>query len=124
MTLNSSSLDGVNILVTGGTGSFGQAFISRLFAAHKPARVVVFSRDELKQYEMQQKFNAAGAALLHRRRARPRAARPRAARRRRTSIHAAALKQVPAAEYNPIECIKTNVIGAENVIDAVHRSAA
>ena len=117
MTLNSSSLDGVNILVTGGTGSFGQAFISRLFAAHKPARVVVFSRDELKQYEMQQKFNQPELRYFIGD-VRDRERLDRALRGVDVVIHAAALKQVPAAEYNPIECIKTNVIGAENIINA------
>jgi UDP-N-acetylglucosamine 4,6-dehydratase len=117
MSSNSSSLDGANILVTGGTGSFGQAFISRLFAAHKPARVVVFSRDELKQYEMQQKFTQPELRYFIGD-VRDRERLDRALRGVDVVIHAAALKQVPAAEYNPIECIKTNVIGAENIINA------
>ena len=114
------------ILVTGGTGSFGKAFVSR---ADRPrrrsSRVVIFSRDELKQYEMAAVASADKArahALLHRRRARPaRGSRWRCA----TStivIHAAALKQVPAAEYNPFECIHTNVLGAENVVRAALRN--
>jgi UDP-N-acetylglucosamine 4,6-dehydratase len=117
MSSNSSSLDGANILVTGGTGSFGQAFISRLFAVHKPARVVVFSRDELKQYEMQQKFTQPELRFFIGD-VRDRERLDRALRGVDVVIHAAALKQVPAAEYNPIECIKTNVIGAENIINA------
>ncbi len=118
MTLNSnSSLDGVNILVTGGTGSFGQAFIRRLFADHRPARVVVFSRDELKQYEMQQSFTAPELRFFIGD-VRDCERLNRALNGIDIVVHAAALKQVPAAEYNPIECIKTNVIGAENVINA------
>ena len=117
MSSTSSSLDGANILVTGGTGSFGQAFISRLFAHHKPGRVVVFSRDELKQYEMQQKFTQPQLRFFIGD-VRDRERLDRALRGVDVVIHAAALKQVPAAEYNPIECIKTNVIGAENIINA------
>jgi UDP-N-acetylglucosamine 4,6-dehydratase len=117
MSSNSSSLDGANILVTGGTGSFGQAFISRLFAAQRPARVVVFSRDEQKQYEMEQKFTQSQLRFFIGD-VRDRERLDRALRGVDVVIHAAALKQVPAAEYNPIECIKTNVIGAENIINA------
>ncbi len=117
MSSSSSSLDGANILVTGGTGSFGQAFIRRLFTHHKPARVVVFSRDELKQYEMQQKFTQPQLRFFIGD-VRDRERLDRALRGVDVVIHAAALKQVPAAEYNPIECIKTNVIGAENIINA------
>lgn len=105
------------ILITGGTGSFGKQFIRTLLANYQPSRVVVFSRDELKQFEMQQEFNAPcmryflgdvrDAARLK-----------QAMRGIHFVIHAAALKQVPAAEYNPTECIRTNVNGAENVINA------
>ena len=117
MSSTSSSLDGANILVTGGTGSFGQAFIGRLFAHHRPGRVVVFSRDELKQYEMQQRFTQPQLRFFIGD-VRDRERLDRALRGVDVVIHAAALKQVPAAEYNPIECIKTNVIGAENIINA------
>ena len=106
-----------SILITGGTGSFGHQYVQTLLANYKPARLIIFSRDELTQYEMAQRFNApcmryflgdvrdssrlmqamSGVDLV---------------------IHAAALKQVPAAEYNPMECIKTNIYGAENVIRA------
>jgi UDP-N-acetylglucosamine 4,6-dehydratase/5-epimerase len=106
-----------SILVTGGTGSFGQQFVKTLLNEFKPARIVVFSRDELKQYEMAQKFNAPcmryflgdvrDAARLR-----------RAFEGIDIVIHAAALKQVPAAEYNPFEYIKTNVLGAQNVVEA------
>ena len=106
-----------SILITGGTGSFGQKFIQVLLERFKPARVVVFSRDELKQYEMAQRFDqpcmryflgdVRDPARLH-----------RALEGVDIVVHAAALKQVPAAEYNPFECIKTNVLGAQNLIDA------
>jgi UDP-N-acetylglucosamine 4,6-dehydratase len=106
-----------SILITGGTGSFGHRYVKTLLGHYKPARLVVFSRDELKQYEMQQRFNASCMRwfigdvrdpdrLMQ------------AMRGVDYVIHAAALKQVPAAEYNPMECIKTNVHGAENVIRA------
>lgn len=109
--------DNKSILITGGTGSFGNSFIRNLLAHHKPSRVVVFSRDELKQFEMQQVLNAPcmryflgdvrdGERLKQ------------AMRGIDYVIHAAALKQVPAAEYNPTECIRTNVDGAQNVINA------
>jgi UDP-N-acetylglucosamine 4,6-dehydratase len=109
--------DNKSILITGGTGSFGHQFIKTLLENYKPRRVVVFSRDELKQFEMQQLYNSPvmryfigdvrdGERLMH------------AMRDIDYVVHAAALKQVPAAEYNPIECIKTNIYGAENVIKA------
>ncbi len=106
-----------SILITGGTGSFGRKFIRTLLAQHKPRRVVVFSRDELKQYEMQQEFDAPCMRyFLGDVRDRERLA--QAVRGVDFVVHAAALKQVPAAEYNPTECIRTNVNGAENVIHA------
>jgi UDP-N-acetylglucosamine 4,6-dehydratase len=111
------SLDGASILVTGGTGSFGQAFVRLLLDEHKPSRVVVYSRDELKQHEMAQRFNQKELRyFIGDVRDLPRL--ERALRGIDYIVHAAALKQVPAAEYNPIECIKTNVFGAENVINA------
>lgn len=109
--------DNKSILVTGGTGSFGKQFIKTLLSRYKPRRVAVFSRDELKQFEMQQQFNAPvmryfigdvrDAERL-----------TQAMRNVDYVVHAAALKQVPAAEYNPMECIKTNIHGAQNVITA------
>jgi UDP-N-acetylglucosamine 4,6-dehydratase len=109
--------DGKATLVTGGTGSFGRQFVKTLLQRYQPRRLIVYSRDELKQFEMQREFNQPcmryfigdvrdsdrlvqalnGVDLV---------------------IHAAALKQVPAAEYNPMECIKTNIHGAQNVIHA------
>ena len=117
MTDNSFSLDGASILVTGGTGSFGQAFVRLLLERQKPGRVVVYSRDELKQHEMAQRFNQKELRyFIGDVRDLPRL--ERALKGVDFVVHAAALKQVPAAEYNPIECIKTNVFGAENVINA------
>ncbi len=109
--------DGKAILITGGTGSFGQRFVARLLADYKPRKVAVYSRDELKQYEMQQELNApAMRYFLGDVRDGPRLV--QAMQGMDYVIHAAALKQVPAAEYNPMECIKTNIHGAENVIHA------
>jgi len=109
--------DNKSVLITGGTGSFGKAFIRELLARHKPARVVVFSRDELKQFDMQQEFSdPAMRFFLGDVRDKERLI--QAMRGVDYVIHAAALKQVPAAEYNPMECIKTNIHGAENVIHA------
>ena len=110
-------LDGKAILITGGTGSFGRRFIATVLERYKPRKVIVYSRDELKQYEMAQVFTAdcmrffIGDVRDH----------PRLRQAMDGVdfvVHAAALKQVPVAEYNPMECIKTNVHGAENVINA------
>jgi UDP-N-acetylglucosamine 4,6-dehydratase len=109
--------DDKSILITGGTGSFGKAFIRELLKRYKPARVVVFSRDELKQFDMQQEFtHSAMRFFLGDVRDKERLV--QAMRGVDYVVHAAALKQVPAAEYNPMECIKTNIYGAENVIHA------
>lgn len=110
-----------SLLITGGTGSFGQAFVKTVLERFPDVkRLVIFSRDELKQFEMAQEFPAFVHQALryfigdvrdvHRLR--------RAMEGIDIVIHAAALKQVPAAEYNPFECIKTNVLGAQNVIEA------
>jgi UDP-N-acetylglucosamine 4,6-dehydratase/5-epimerase len=117
VTASTSSLDGASILVTGGTGSFGQVFVRRLFAEHRPDRLVVYSRDELKQFEMSQRFSHSALRFFIGD-VRDLARLERALKGIDLVVHAAALKQVPAAEYNPIECIKTNVIGAENVVNA------
>lgn len=109
--------NGKSIFISGGTGSFGRMFIHTLLERYRPKRVVVFSRDELKQYEMQQEFTDAcmrfflgdvrDAERLH-----------QGMRGIDYVVHAAALKHVPAAEYNPTEFIRTNVNGAENIIAA------
>lgn len=109
--------DGKSILVTGGTGSFGKQLIRTILERHKPRRVVVYSRDELKQFEMQQAFDSPCMRFfIGDVRDLPRLR--QAMRGIDFVVHAAALKQVPAAEYNPMECIKTNIHGAENVITA------
>lgn len=113
-------LNGTSILITGGTGSFGKKFVQTVLERYKPRRLIVFSRDELKQWEMQQTFSmeqypcmryflgdVRDEARLH-----------RAFQGVDYVIHAAALKQVPAAEYNPFEAIKTNVLGAQNIVEA------
>jgi UDP-N-acetylglucosamine 4,6-dehydratase len=106
-----------SLLITGGTGSFGRQYVRTLLERYRPRRLVIFSRDELKQFEMQQEFPQDcmrfflgdvrdGDRVI------------RAMNGVDYVIHAAALKQVPAAEYNPMECVKTNIHGAQNVIDA------
>lgn len=114
-------LNNANILITGGTGSFGKAFVKTILERYPAVkRLVVFSRDELKQFEMSQEFPESKFPTLRyfigdvRDPDRLR----RAMEGIDVVIHAAALKQVPAAEYNPFECIKTNVLGAQNVIEA------
>ena len=112
-------LNGKNILITGGTGSFGKKCTEIILNRYKPKRLIIFSRDELKQFEMAQQFpdskyncmryfigDVRDKERLH-----------RAFRNVDCVIHAAALKQVPAAEYNPFEAVKTNVLGAQNVIN-------
>ena len=109
--------DDKSILITGGTGSFGRQYVKTLLVRYRPKRLIVYSRDELKQFEMEQNFHADCMRYFI----------GDVRDRDRLSfamdgvdfvVHAAALKQVPAAEYNPMECIKTNVHGAENVIHA------
>ena len=113
-------LNDKTILVTGGTGSFGKKFIKMVLKRYKPRKLIVFSRDELKQFEMQQKvgFQEYPCIRYFLGDVRDKARLVRAFRNVDYVVHAAALKQVPAAEYNPQECIKTNVIGAMNIIDA------
>lgn len=114
-------LDNTSILITGGTGSFGKAFVKTLLERHPGVRrIVVFSRDELKQYEMAQLFPERKYPCMRYFIGDVRDAQrlQRALEGVDVVVHAAALKQVPAAEYNPFECIKTNVLGAQNVIDA------
>jgi len=106
-----------NILITGGTGSFGKKYTEIILSKYKPNKIIIYSRDELKQYEMGQEFTHPsmryfigdvrdGARLKE------------AMHEVDFVIHAAALKHVPVAEYNPMECIKTNIDGAQNVIEA------
>jgi UDP-N-acetylglucosamine 4,6-dehydratase len=110
-------LDDTTILITGGTGSFGRQCVKTLLATCKPKKIIVFSRDELKQYEMQREYpNKCMRFFIGDVRDRQRLM--MAMRGVDYVIHAAALKQVSAAEYNPIECIKTNIYGAQNVIEA------
>jgi UDP-N-acetylglucosamine 4,6-dehydratase len=106
-----------SILITGGTGSFGKHYVKTLLEKYEPKRIVIFSRDELKQFEMQQTFNA-NCMRYFIGDVRDKERLIEAMRGIDFVIHAAALKQVPAAEYNPMECIKTNINGAENVIQA------
>ena len=113
-------LDNKTILITGGTGSFGKKFTETVLTQFKPQKVIVYSRDELKQFEMQQVWKDDGITpiryFIGDVRDLPRLV--RAMEGVDIVIHAAALKQVPATEYNPFEAVKTNVIGAQNVIDA------
>jgi UDP-N-acetylglucosamine 4,6-dehydratase/5-epimerase len=106
-----------NILITGGTGSFGRCCVNTILNRFQPNRLIVFSRDELKQFEMQQEVNAPCMRYFLGD-VRDRTRLSEALSGVDYVIHAAALKQVEAAEYNPIECIKTNIHGAENVINA------
>lgn len=114
--MQNGELNGKTILVTGGTGSFGKKFVEVVLKRYKPAKLIIFSRDELKQVEMKRVFDhpslryfigdVRDESRLH-----------RAFHNVDIVVHAAALKHVPVAEYNPFEAVKTNVIGAENVIN-------
>ncbi len=114
------NLEHSSILITGGTGSFGKAFVEKLVKDFNPKKIVIYSRDELKQYEMEQFLSQYAPHpvrfLIGDVRDRDRL--NLALRGIDIIIHAAALKQVPAAEYNPMECIRTNVMGAENIVRA------
>lgn len=110
-------LNDKSILITGGTGSFGRQFVRTVLRDYKPKRLIIYSRDEVKQFEMQQEFDQPCLRYF--------LGDVRDAQRLIQAmhgvdlvVHAAALKQIPAAEYNPMECIKTNVYGAENIIQA------
>ncbi len=109
--------DGKSILVTGGTGSFGRKFVDTLLNRFNPARVVVYSRDELKQYEMEHDLKDSRMRFFIGD-VRDKERLIVAMKGVDLVVHAAALKQVPAAEYNPMECIKTNILGGQNVIEA------
>ena len=105
------------ILITGGTGSFGKKFTQTILEKYNPKKIIIFSRDELKQFEMQQTFND-NCMRYFIGDVRDLARLEEATDGVDYVIHAAAMKQVPASEYNPMECIKTNIYGAENVIKA------
>ena len=113
-------LDSTKILITGGTGSFGKALLRELLTNKKVERIVIYSRDELKQWELKQKYPESKYPNLRffLGDVRDFSRLKRALENVNTVVHAAALKQVPAAEYNPMEFVKTNVLGAENVIQA------
>jgi UDP-N-acetylglucosamine 4,6-dehydratase/5-epimerase len=113
-----SVLSGSSILVTGGTGSFGKAFIRELLENHDPRRIVIYSRDELKQYECRQMFNDDLRLRWFIGDIRDLPRLNRAMHGVDYVVHAAALKQVDTAEYNPYEFVKTNIIGSQNVIEA------
>lgn len=117
-------LDGTCVLVTGGTGSFGQAIVKTLLERYDLRKLIVFSRDEMKQYEMQLVYPVARHDCMRYfiGDVRDRDRLELAMREVDYVIHAAALKHVPAAEYNPFECINTNVYGAENVVQAALRT--
>lgn len=114
------NLDGANILITGGTGSFGKTFVKHVLSAYEPERLIVYSRDELKQFQMRQDFPVAENPNLRMfiGDVRDRDRLDRVMDGVDIVIHAAALKQIPTAELNPLETIKTNVLGGANVIDA------
>ena len=111
-------LNNKSVLITGGTGSFGKKFIKTILDRYKPKKVIVYSRDELKQSEMQKKWPASDVMRYFIGDVRDLSRLTMAMTNVDIIIHAAALKQVPAAEYNPFEAVKTNVIGGQNVIDA------
>jgi UDP-N-acetylglucosamine 4,6-dehydratase len=112
-----------SVLVTGGTGSFGKHFLKTVIAQYKPRRLIIFSRDELKQFEMAQEFPPEKYPFIRYfiGDVRDRDRLDLALRDVDYVVHAAAMKQVPTAEYNPFECIRTNVFGAENVVTACLR---
>lgn len=109
--------NGKNILITGGTGSFGKKYTKILLEKYTPNKIIIYSRDELKQYEMAQEYNDKCMRYFIGD-VRDEARLKKATKDVDFIIHAAALKHVPIAEYNPMECIKTNINGAQNVIDA------
>lgn len=118
------NLSGRSILITGGTGSFGQQFVKTVLERYQPRRLVVYSRDEYKHYQMQQTYSEARYPAIRNfiGDVRDRSRLEIALRGVEIVVHAAALKHVPAAEYNPFECIHTNVLGAENLVHAAIRA--
>lgn len=119
----SNSIKNKSIFVTGGTGSFGKEFIKECLKKHNPKKIIIFSRDELKQYEMQndsfiKKYSSQNKLRFFIGDIRDKDRLDMAIKNVDVVIHAAALKQVPTAEYNPFETVKTNIIGSQNVIEA------
>jgi UDP-N-acetylglucosamine 4,6-dehydratase len=110
--------DGASLLITGGTGSFGKAFLKQVLETRNPDRVVIFSRDELKQYEMRQTWGDDPRVRFFLGDIRDRDRLKMALHGVDYVVHAAALKQVDTAEYNPMEYVKTNILGSENVLQA------
>lgn len=113
-----SPLNGSSLLISGGTGSFGKEFLSKVLTEHNPARVVIFSRDELKQYEMRQQWEGDERVRFFLGDIRDRDRLTMALQGVDYVVHAAALKQVDTAEYNPMEYVKTNILGSENMVQA------
>lgn len=116
--MNQHVLQGATVLVTGGTGSFGNAFVPMTLAKYKPKKIIIYSRDEMKQWEMAKKFQGDDRVRFFIGDVRDRDRLSRALDGVDVVVHAAATKIVPTAEYNPFECVKTNINGAMNVIDA------
>jgi len=114
--MNSSYFEGKNILITGGTGSFGKKFVKKILSEHNPSKLIIYSRDELKQYEMAEEFSDKKMRYFIGD-VRDKDRLKRAINGVDIVVHAAALKHVPIAEYNPFECIKTNILGAQNLIE-------
>ena len=111
------------VLITGGTGSFGHKFVEKALKSDKYSRIIVFSRDEMKQFYMAEKFGADARLRFFIGDVRDQQRLERALQGVDVVIHAAATKIVPTAEYNPSECIKTNILGAMNLIEALHNSS-
>lgn len=114
--MSSKIFNGKSILITGGTGSFGKSFVKHLLEKYKCERIIIFSRDELKQFELQDKFKQSNLRFFIGD-VRDKERLNIAMRDVDLVVHAAAMKQIPASEYNPTECIKTNISGAQNVIE-------